>query len=154
MSKQATETRLVRTQLLNISRVLGVSVHIQATATHDTKTSSIYYRVYTIEWSGGKCIEEPVAEFYLGEMPGCPAVCISFGSVVYTKFRNKGAGKLLNKLRESIARIDGFSTMFCTVDMDNDFQIRILDANGWASIGSFLNKETGHNVNLRMKTLE
>jgi RimJ/RimL family protein N-acetyltransferase len=90
--------------------------------------------------------EKRVGSWKLLPFPGCCGVCISTEALVYPEFRNKGWGKLFNKMRISQAQAMGYGKIVCTVTSDNLYEIAILNRNGWVRETDFINPKTNHMV--------
>lgn len=97
---------------------------------------------------GNVAFNDRVAFFQLSGMPGCCGVCVSHGASVYSQYRNKGLGTLLQLLRMDIARVNGYTVMLCTDRADNTYQNKILSKNGWPKIYDFTNKRTDNLINI------
>ncbi len=52
-------------------------------------------------------------------------------SLIYERYRNKGVGAILNKLRLHIASRSGAEYAAFTVNQGNTHQLRIANSNGW-----------------------
>ncbi len=87
-----------------------------------------------------------ISTFKLYEMPHCCAIMISCNVDVKEKYRNKGIGTILNKFRQEIGLLLGYSLLLCTDIEQNTHQRRLLKNNGWKDIYNVLNKRTGNNV--------
>lgn len=87
-----------------------------------------------------------VASFELYPMINCCGICVSTRAWVNELHRGKGIGKQLNLLRMDIARNNGYSLLLCTDQVGNDYQRKILSANGWRDIVNFRNKRTGNEL--------
>ena len=94
-----------------------------------------------------------VGVYHLAPMPGCPAVGILHGSVIYPQFRNKGYGKESHVEKYMEAQRLGFEVLFCTTKADNTPEIRILEHWKWKRLRTFDNPKTGNTVVLWMKHL-
>lgn len=112
---------------------------------YDGGTMFMLTTVYPDQVKDGKDV---VAEFTLTKFPGCCGILISTGTYVCYSFRNKGVGKLLNKLKQDISRGWGYSVLLCTDIDDNPAQRKVLKDNGWEDIYQFVNNRTGNNVNI------
>jgi len=86
-----------------------------------------------------------VSTFRLLQFPGCCGVALSTGAHVFPKFRKKGIGTLLNKLRIEIARANGYTLLVCTA-VDDGITSKILLRNGWAETIGFTNKRTKNHI--------
>jgi GNAT superfamily N-acetyltransferase len=81
-------------------------------------------------------------------LPGCCGVVVSTGAYVEPKFRKKGIGTILNRMRKRIAAEWGYSLMLCTDLVDNAPQQTILKTEGWEKHIDFLNTRTNNRVAL------
>jgi RimJ/RimL family protein N-acetyltransferase len=102
------------------------------------KSESYKYNIY-IE-------QQEITMFKLIPMTGCCGIVVSTGSYINYNFRNKGLGKLFNKLRIVLAREMGYGQIYCTVTEENLHQIKILEKNGWIKNNSFKNPRTLNTV--------
>lgn len=112
----------------------------------DINSKAPGYLFTIVKWD--KKNEHLVSFFTMIQMPGCCGVVVSTGSLVSACYRKKGIGTLLNLFRIEIAKILGYSLIFCTDVTENTAESRILEKNGWKIIDRFLNKRTNNNVNL------
>ncbi len=118
------------TYLNLISQIVGEEVKIQqSSACSDIKCGNIN-----------------VATFHLQQLQGCCGVCVSYHSSVNSKFRNKGLGTLLNKMRQQIAWDNGYTVLLCTDVESNQAQQKILTTNGWEKLMTFTNRRTRNKV--------
>ncbi len=90
--------------------------------------------------------ENKIASFELHPMINCCGICVSTRAEVNEDWRNKGLGQLLNSIRIDIARAAGYSLLLCTDIDKNEAQRKILKANGWTDIHSFVNSRTKNRV--------
>lgn len=95
-----------------------------------------------------------IASFRLVQLVGCCGICISTGAFVANIYRNKGVGKLLNKLRIKMAEHLGYSILMCTDVDGNKPQRNVLINNEWKDIYQFKNGRTGNTVNITIKELK
>jgi hypothetical protein len=95
-----------------------------------------------------------ITSWIMHQFPGCCAFCISTGVYVAGYYRNKGVNKIANRLRQALAKADGYTALFCTDVDDNLPERRTLLANGWQDIFVVTNKRTGNRVNLSIRMLE
>ena len=84
----------------------------------------------------------------LTTLPGCSQVVVSHSVFVPLSERGKGKGKSSNLARQQACRVLGYDLMVCTVDLNNLFQIKCLESNGWTLLISFVSNKTGHTVGL------
>jgi hypothetical protein len=110
-----------------------------------TSSNAIHYDV----WQKDTCI----AHFDLAPMPGCCGMVVSTAAMVYKKWRKKGLGTLLNKIRIDIAKFLGYGVMLCTDVLDNEPQQRILEKNGWFKVFEFDNPRTGNAIGVHVINL-
>jgi predicted nucleic-acid-binding Zn-ribbon protein len=94
-----------------------------------------------------------ISTFELYKMPHCCAILVSCKALVYTEFRNKKIGTIMNSFRQDIARILGYSSLFCTDIESNTYQRQLLKTNGWKDIYSVVNKRTNNRVYLSIINL-
>lgn len=119
-----------------------------------SKDFDLYNETYKVSYSEKlstgvyslKFNKKVIATFELHPMINCCGICVSTKAFVYPKFRNKGLGRLLNSIRIDIARKEGYSLLLCTDIEDNTNQRKILKANGWRDLTSFVNRRTGNKV--------
>jgi hypothetical protein len=97
--------------------------------------------------------EETIASFELHPMINCCGICVSTKSNISEKYRNKGLGTILNSIRIDIARYNNYSLLLCTDIESNIPQRKILKANGWKDVHSFVNKRTINRVYLTVINL-
>lgn len=95
-----------------------------------------------------------VASFDLICMPGCCGILVSCKSEVWSPYRNKGLGKLLNNMRYQIAHEWGYAVLFCTDVESNQPQQKILSKNGWTHLMSFKNSRTTNRVSMHEKLID
>jgi len=95
----------------------------------------------------------PICRFSLATLPGCCGSIISYHTYVDYSSRNKGIGKILQKIKEDIAVIHGFSSILCTTTSDNKIQQNILRKNKWNLLSDFLNERTGNIVQYWAKSI-
>ena len=99
------------------------------------------------EWKLYSLIDNSlIASFVLADMPGCCGISISTQANVYPKFRNRGLGLLLNRVRIDIATQLGYGLLICTSLEMSDPQQKILKHNGWSKLLSFRNPRTNNVV--------
>lgn len=112
------------------------------------KNGSQNHGYYEIKFRG-----KTIASWKLYEMPHCCAFLISCNAFVLPSMRNLGIGTLCNTFREEIAKTLGYTAMLCTDMVKNDVQRKILAKNGWTDLHKLLNKRTGNEVFLSLKTI-
>lgn len=93
---------------------------------------------------------QTIARWELVQMKNCCGICVSTAAYVEPEFRNKGLGLVLNQIRIDMARAMGYSLLFCTDVVANEPQQKILNANGWQRIHTFLNRGSGNVVGLHI----
>jgi len=114
----------------------------------------LYDGKHVVDFTSKLCIvrytlnikDKVIAEFTLVPMIGCCGICVSTRASVIPEYRGKGLGTLLNLLRIDIAREAGYSILLCTDIEKNEYQRKILRANGWRDLTSFINKRTKNHV--------
>jgi hypothetical protein len=99
-------------------------------------------------WIGQEC----AAGFSLVAMPGCCGIVISTGAYVYSQYRQRGLGTLLNNLRKQMAWDMGYSLLLCTDVITNIPQQKILS--DWTPLGNFTNRRTGNVIAMHEWRLE
>jgi hypothetical protein len=87
-----------------------------------------------------------LTQFTLVPMPGCCGIVVSTHASVNSMYKNRGIGTEMNKFRQEIALLYGYTVMMCTDVETNHPQQRILYKNGWQRLYSFRNKRTGNDV--------
>lgn len=146
-------TSAVQNYLMQIGRKLGFGVTIERVdRTGDGKFPNSDYSVRRISKNEHGWYDT-IAVFSLAQMPGCCGICISHGSFVYTDYRGKGIGSILNQLRQEIAREDGYTILMCTDVVGNEPQRKLLRRNKWRDILFLNNKRTDNEVALSIKEL-
>lgn len=91
--------------------------------------------------------------YELNPFPGCSAIVVSNHAFIRPDCRGQGLGQCQHRDRIEKAIELGYNMMICTVRADNRVEKHILDKNGWCFFTSFLNKETGHNIEIWGKHL-
>jgi RimJ/RimL family protein N-acetyltransferase len=92
--------------------------------------------------------------FYeLNPFPGCNQLVVSNHAWVAPENRGKGLGTVIHGERLAKMRILGYDYAICTVRCTNEPQICILKNAGWKKLDDFLNRETGHCIELWGKKL-
>ena len=94
------------------------------------------------------------AKFSLMPMPGCCGICISTNAEVDSSLRNKGLGKVLHRLRISLAQECGYSFLICTDITSNIPQTKILSKYNWEELLKFKNTRTGNEVAMHALSLK
>lgn len=89
-----------------------------------------------------------VSTWRLYQMPHCCAYIVSCNVQIREEFRNKGVGSVLNKLRQEIGKLLGYTSMLCTDIEQNTAQRKLLKKNGWTDIHEIVNKRTKNKVYL------
>jgi predicted GNAT family acetyltransferase len=97
---------------------------------------------------------EKIAEFYLARLDGCCGVCVSYHTNVDSRYRKKGLGLLLNKIKQQIAYKYRYAILLCTDVETNTPQQKILTKTNWQKMFEFVNKKTANTVGLHMLTLK
>lgn len=97
---------------------------------------------------------EDVATFTLKEMINCCGILVSTKTQVYKDFQGKGIAQELMLLKESLAKVYGYSCMMATVNMTgNPTEVHILEKFGWKCVSSFKNSRTKNKVGIFTKVL-
>ena len=134
----------------SVTQLLGIYVNVVEEPSN--YNSGVTISIHAID--ADKCIEEcTLATFSLSELPGCCGVVVSHGTWIIAGYRNKGLGTLLADIKIEIAKYWGYTIMLCTDIAGNTPQRKILDSNNWKTIGSFINKRTGNDINIDVKHL-
>lgn len=94
-----------------------------------------------------------ISQWRLTYFPGCCGLCISTGAYIWPNYRKMGLGKILNNFRQDIARAYNYTVMVCTDVETNTPQTKILEANNWEKIFSFVNKNTRNPVAMHVVNL-
>ena len=84
-------------------------------------------------------------------MPGCTQIGISHA--VYSINPGSGKGALANGARCEAMHGMGYDYALCTVDVQNEAQLKILRQNGWRCLDTFRSRKTGHHVAVYGKDL-
>lgn len=87
-------------------------------------------------------------------LPGCSQIVVIHASHVKPSERGKGLGKAAHQARLAVVSELGYDCALCTVRMDNDPQLKILQANGWKFAGDFLSSNTEHRVGIFLRILK
>lgn len=95
----------------------------------------------------------PIATFSLYQMPGCCGVVISSHAAVAHKYRKRGLGQFLLKLRKKYAFEHGFRMMLATDKADNAPETHVLSKHGFKQATEFKNKRTGNQVKIWFREL-
>jgi hypothetical protein len=98
-------------------------------------------------------IDRLVASFKLYEFPSCCAFCISTEAFTAENKRKLGINKIANRLRQWIAKEQGYAALLCTDVADNVPERKTLKANEWQDIFTIKNPRTGNIVNISVKIL-
>lgn len=85
----------------------------------------------------------PYGAFCVEQIPNQPQVAHCHSFFVFDAQRGKGLGKLLKAKQCEVLRALGYDFATCTTAGDNLRQHRVLEANGWARIAEFANKQSG-----------
>lgn len=96
---------------------------------------------------------EEVTRFRLGQFPGCSHILVSSGVVVNHPYRGKGINKLTNKLRQQIAKNASYKVLMCTVNADNEAELKTLRSNRWKRIHTLVSNNIGDRVFVLIKEL-
>jgi hypothetical protein len=125
--------------------IFAVSTSEEYRVISAAKTTSTGMNGY---WDGRVC------NFFLQYLPGCCGICISYHSGMNGKFMNKGLGKVMRKLREDIARAQGFSTLLSTHTSNNVQQNKIMKKTGAMAVYSFRNARSRKEVIISVADLK
>lgn len=89
-----------------------------------------------------------VATGEISSLPGCSQVGVLHSAFVLPQHRGNGIGKLAHQNRLDIARENLYDYALCTVDSENEPQIKNLLSNGWDLLDRFESNKTGHKVEI------
>lgn len=87
-----------------------------------------------------------VAGFRLAYFPGCCGLVVSTGAWVDDRWRGKGLGTALNRLRLQYAKHLGYGAVICTDLMENKSQRAVLKKTGWEDVFEFTNPKTRNHL--------
>lgn len=135
--------------LVNLKKVWRTAKDIFFVYRENGNLHGAAVQVYKRDWQG----DENLGQFNLTELPGCCGVVVSHGALVHEKFRGKGVGDLLHKLRLEAAKEQGYGLALCTTIAGNEEQKKILLKNGWVCFQTFKNPKTRHLIELWSKVL-
>lgn len=81
-------------------------------------------------------------------VPGNHQIVVSHSMFIYPDRR--GQGKSYDAGRERLLKAQslGYDYIICTVDQNNEAQLKQLSINDWTWLSSFDNRRTGHHVRL------
>jgi hypothetical protein len=142
-----------------LKELLDQDVIIQYGVYGNYKTLTLGDLVYVKDTYKGLQIQvvnlenELISQFTLLQMVGCCGICISTGTYVNIKFRDKGVNSLLNNFRIDIAKHLEYGLLMCTDLKSNTPQMKTLDKNGWKHIHEFKNPRTNNVLNVTIKEL-
>lgn len=95
-----------------------------------------------------------MATFTLKEMINCCGILVSTKTLVYKDFEGQGIAQEMMLLKESLAKVYGYSCMMATVNMTgNPAEVHILEKSGWTCVSSFVNSRTKNKVGIFVKNL-
>lgn len=108
-----------------------------------------YMRQYVI-----RSYNKDITSFCLTQMVGCCAICVSSNVYVHPEYRKRGINKVGNRIRQWIAKEQGYSILLCTDAADNEGERKTLEANGFRDILEIpKNPRTGNRVFVSIKEL-
>ncbi len=84
-------------------------------------------------------------------LPGCSQIAVFHSVFVPLGQRHNGLGKTAHKMRLESAKDLGYDVALCTVDLENEAQISILEENNWKQLTYFTSSKTGHKVGIFAK---
>lgn len=84
----------------------------------------------------------------IDNLPGCSQVAVFHSVFVPPKLRGHKFGSVAHKERLNTATELGYNYVLCTVDISNQYEIIILEKNGWKKLDTFTSDKTGHVVAL------
>lgn len=115
-------------------------------AWHSDKAGSGMYRLVIGDTTTAN--HTVVSTWELWQMKNCCGICVSTAVQVKEEFRKKGLGTLLNKIRQHIAKLDGYGLLLCTDVLSNKPQQKVLAANGWTCVQEFKNPRTNNKIGI------
>jgi len=146
---------LVKDEIEAISKVVG---EVEAAITISSQKPSIngFNIAITIRHVTKPGTYNPsIAVFQMTQFPGNCGTLISHDTIVYDSFRNKGISQILQKMKQKIARMTGYTIMMATTTPKQDVENHILEKTGWIRTGStFENKRTYNKVSFWCKPVE
>ena len=89
----------------------------------------------------------------LNPFPGCNQIVVSNHGVIFEQHRGVGNGHKNHHLRVDRAKALGYDLMLCTVRSNNKPEKAILKAAHWVKVFEFRNSESGHDIEIWVKTL-
>jgi hypothetical protein len=84
-------------------------------------------------------------------LPGCSQIAVFHSVFVPLGQRRNGLGRVAHKMRLQSAKDLGYDVALCTVDLENEAQISILEENNWKQLTYFTSSKTGHKVGIFAK---
>lgn len=95
-----------------------------------------------------------LVKFALVEMPGCCMYLISTDTYIDGCYRRKGLSYVLQEVKENLARVWGYTKLFCTVTMDNKAELKVLKKSGWEQVDEGINLRTSNEVGMFVKEIK
>lgn len=84
----------------------------------------------------------------LSTLLGCSQIVVSHDVFVSPAKRDQGLGNRAHIERLKYMRSLGYDYAICTVNMENKYQVKILETNDWDKLSEFYSTKTGHTVGL------
>lgn len=91
-------------------------------------------------------LESPVAIASVDDLPGCTQVAVIHSSFVLPEKRGQGIGREAHLERLRIIQDWLYNYALCTVDRNNEPEIKILESAKWKRLDEFVSTKTGHIV--------
>lgn len=88
----------------------------------------------------------PYGFYTITPMPNQPSIALCTDFTVLPNHRGKGMAKLLKEDQKFELRRLHFTYAICTVQEDNEAQLKVLKATGWSCLSTFLDARTGNVV--------
>jgi retron-type reverse transcriptase len=96
---------------------------------------------------------QTIASWYLWKLPHCCAYAVLGNATVWSPYKQKGIGTVLNAFQQEIAKQLGYTSLLCTDVRNNTPQRQILKKNEWEDIHELVNYRTNNTVILSVKNL-
>lgn len=94
-----------------------------------------------------------LVKFALVEMPGCCMYLISTDTYIDGCYQGKGLSYVLQEVKENLARVWGYTKLFCTVTMNNKAELKVLKKSGWEQVDEGINLRTSNKVGMFIKEI-
>lgn len=89
----------------------------------------------------------------IDNLPGCSQIGVFHSVFIPPALRGKGSGSIAHAERLIEAEHLGYNCTLCTVNMDNQNQLKILYKNKWKFVHSFISDKTSNRVGIFVKDL-